>query len=161
LMFVGGCAGSTGGGMKVIRHILFYKILFLEVEQAYRPSVVRPLRLGGEPVEDQGLRQNILVYFGLVLVLFILSWMLVVAIEPDETWIAGGGSAQHKLIDSASGVAATLNNIGPGLGTIGATKNYANFTPFSKLLFTFLMMLGRLEIFPIIVLFSPGFWRSR
>ena len=109
----------------------------------------------------RALRHNILVYFGLVLVLFVLSWLLVVAIEPDSTWTAEGGSAEHKLIDSASGVAATLNNIGPGLGTIGATKNYANFTPFSKLLFVFLMMLGRLEIFPIIVLFSPGFWRSR
>ncbi len=172
LMFVGGCAGSTGGGMKVIRHILFLKILRLEVERAYHPSVVRPLRVSGEPVEDPELRRNILVYFGLVLVIFVFSWMALVAIEPDDTWRATAGvngmsdneaverSIEHKLIDSATGIAATLNNIGPGLGVVGAKQNYSLFTPAAKLLFTFLMMLGRLEIFVIIVLLTPGFWRA-
>ena len=86
LMFVGGCAGSTGGGLKVIRHILFVKILRLEIEHAFHPNVVRPLRLGGEPVEDPDLRKNILVYFGLILVIFAVAWMFVVTLEPDETW---------------------------------------------------------------------------
>jgi trk system potassium uptake protein TrkH len=164
LMFVGGCAGSTGGGMKVIRHILFLKILGLELEKSYHPSVVRPLRLGGQPVEEQDLRKNILLYFGLILVIFVLSWMFLVTVEPDATWTHGGtgpGSVQHKLIDSASGVAATLNNIGPGLGTVGAKQNYAHFQWYSKLLFTFLMMVGRLEVFTILVLILPGFWRAR
>jgi trk system potassium uptake protein TrkH len=156
LMFVGGCAGSTGGGMKVIRHILFLKILRLEIEQAYRPRVVRPLTLGGQVVEDKDLRKTILVYFGLVIVIFMASWITVVTIEPDSTW---GETIEHKLIDSASGVAATLNNIGPGLGTVGATQNYTYFSPSVKLLFTLLMMLGRLELFTILVLFSPRFWR--
>jgi len=158
LMFVGGCAGSTGGGMKVIRHILFLKILRLEIEQAYHPTVHRPLRLGGEPVGDQSLRKNILVYFGLILVIFVFSWMFIVAVEPDNTW---GSDIEHKLIDSASGISATLNNIGPGLGAVGATQNYAHFSPWAKLLFTFLMMLGRLEVFVILVLLLPAFWRSR
>jgi len=158
LMFVGGCAGSTGGGMKVIRHILFGKILRLEVEQAYHPSVVRPLRLGGKAVEDPDLRKNILVYFALVLAIFMFSWIFVIAFEPDATW---GDESQHKLVDSASSVAATLNNIGPGLGTVGATRNYAHFSWWSKSLFLWLMMLGRLELFSILVLFAPGFWRSR
>lgn len=158
LMFVGGCAGSTGGGMKVIRHILFLKVLRLEVEQSFRPSVVRPLRVGGQPVDDPGLRKNILVYFGLILVLFVFSWMAIVAIEPDTTW---GHDPAHKLIDSASGVAATLNNIGPGLGTVGATQNYGHFSPVTKLIFTWLMMLGRVEVFVILVLFTPSFWRTR
>jgi trk system potassium uptake protein TrkH len=158
LMFVGGCAGSTGGGMKVIRHVLFLKILGLELEQAYHPTVVRPLRLGGRLVDDSGLRTSILVYFGLVLVIFVFSWMLLVTTEPDSTW---SGAVEHKLIDSASGVAATLNNIGPGLGTVGATQNYGHFSWHSKLLFVLLMMLGRLEIFPILVLFLPSFWRIR
>lgn len=161
LMFVGGCAGSTGGGIKVIRHILFLKILRLEVELSYHPSVIRPLRLGGEPVEDQELRRNILVYFCLILTIFIFSWMIVVALEPDATWESTGGDVGHKLIDSASGVAATLNNIGPGLGTIGATRNYGHFSQLSKALFTVLMMIGRLEIFAVLVLFFPGFWRAR
>ncbi|REJ69622.1 MAG: TrkH family potassium uptake protein [Planctomycetota bacterium] len=172
LMFVGGCAGSTGGGLKVIRHILFLKIMGLELERAYHPSVVRPLRISGQPVEDPELRRNILVYFGLVLVIFVFSWMALVAMEPDDTWretmLADGEvaaeaaerSIEHKLIDSASGIAATLNNIGPGLGVVGAKQNYALFSPAAKLLFTFLMMLGRLEIFVILVLLLPGFWRA-
>lgn len=157
LMFWGGCAGSTGGGMKVIRHILFLKIVRLEVEQAFHPTVVRTLRLGGEPVDDPNLRKNILVYFSLILVIFIFSWMAVVTIEPDTTW---ADESEHKLLDSASAVAATLNNIGPGLGTVGPTRNYGHFSGLTKLLFTWLMMLGRLEIYVILVLFWPRFWRA-
>lgn len=159
LMFVGGCAGSTGGGLKVIRHILFLKILALEIEHAFHPSVVRPLRLGGEPVDDPELRKNVLVYFGLILVIFVFSWMLLVTIEPDSTW--SETQLEHKLIDAASGISATLNNIGPGLGIVGAAENYAKFTVYSKLLFSLLMMIGRLEVFVILVLFWPSFWRSQ
>jgi len=161
LMFVGGCAGSTGGGLKVIRHILHFKILRLEVEQAFHPSVVRPLRLGGKPVEDQSLRKNILVYFSLVMVIFALSWLFTISFEPNSTWTDEGHKIEHKLIDAASCVAATLNNIGPGFGVIGATKNYTNFSAPTKLLFTWLMMIGRLEIYVILVLFLPGFWRTQ
>lgn len=158
LMFVGGCAGSTGGGLKVIRHILFLKVMRLEIEQAFHPTVVRPLRLGGKSVDDPDLRKNILVYFGLILVIFVFSWIFVVAVEPDATW---GTNIEHKLIDSASGVASTLNNIGPGLGTVGATQNYGHFSSLSKFLFVWLMMIGRIEIFAILVLFMPSFWRNR
>ncbi len=158
LMFVGGCAGSTGGGMKVIRHLLFAKILKLEIEQSYHPSVVRPLRLGGKPVEDADLRKNVLVYFSLILAIFMFGWIFVFTFEPDRTW---EGETESKLLDSASSVAATLNNIGPGLGEVGATQNYGDFSWWTKTLFVWLMMIGRLEIFAILVLFVPGFWRSR
>lgn len=157
LMFVGGCAGSTGGGMKVIRHILFVKILRLEVENAFNPNEVRLLKLDGKTVEDQGLRHSILVYFGLVMVLFVVSFVFVVGVEPNSTW---GGETPNKLIDSASAVSATLNNIGPGLGVVGPTQNYSAFSGVSKSLFILLMMLGRLEIFPILVMFSPRFWND-
>ncbi len=156
LMFVGGCAGSTGGGLKVIRHVLFVKILKLEVEHAFHPTVVRPLKLGGKPVEDTELRRSILVYFCLILVIFVHSWLFIIAIEPDLTW---GNDSQHKLLDTATAVAATLNNIGPGLGTVGATQNYGHFSSATKILFTWLMMLGRVEIFAIFVLVLPSFWR--
>ena len=161
LMFVGGCAGSTGGGLKVIRHILFFKILCLETEHAFHPSVVRPLRLSGKPVEDQELRKTILVYFGLIVAIFVFSWLCTITLEPDDTWTDHGHLIEHKLRDAAACVSATLNNIGPGLGVIGATENYANFTPWTKLLFIWLMMLGRLEIFVILVLFVPSFWRTQ
>jgi len=160
LMFVGGCAGSTGGGLKVIRHVLFLKILRLEVERAFHPSVIRPLRIGGEPVENQELRRNVLVYFGLIAIIFVGSWLFTITVEPESTWTDHGHEAEHKLIDAAGCVAATLNNIGPGLGVVGATRNYANLTWPTKLLFIGLMMLGRLELFVILVLFVPGFWRS-
>jgi trk system potassium uptake protein len=158
IMFIGGCAGSTGGGLKVIRHLLFVKILRLEIEHAYRPTVVRPLRLGGRAVEEGELRKNILVYFSLILVIVVVSWVLIIALEPDATW---GDHPENKLLDSASSVAATLNNIGPGLGTVGVLRNYGHFTWWSKCLFVWLMMVGRLEIFSILVLFAPGFWRNR
>ena len=158
LMFVGGCAGSTGGGMKVIRHILFFKILWLEVERAFHPRVVRLLKLGKKPVDDQNLRHSILVYFGLVSLLMIAGWLFILTFESNLTW---GPNSSNKLVDSASAVTATLNNIGPGLGIVGATQNYGNFSSISKCLFVLLMMLGRLEIFPIIVLFAPRFWRDQ
>ncbi len=160
LMFVGGCAGSTGGGLKVIRHVLLLKVLLLQIEQAFRPSVVRPVRLSGHSLPEE-LRTSIPMYFAAILVIFVFSWMAVVTFEPDATWTGQGRPIEDKLIDSASGVAATLNNIGPGLGTVGATQNYAHFSQLSKLLFTFLMMVGRLEVYVILVLFVPAFWRSR
>ena len=144
--------------MKVIRHVLFVKILGLEVEKSFRPNAVRLLRLGGRPVEDKNLRHTILVYFGLVAMLFVIGWMFILTVEPDATW---GVNAENKLIDSASAVAATLNNIGPGLGNVGATQNYSSFSFATKGVFVWLMMLGRLEIFPIIVLLAPGFWRDQ
>lgn len=176
LMFVGGCAGSTGGGMKVIRHILFYKVLRLEIEKAHRPRVVRMIRISGAPVDDPKLAHNIVVYFSMILAIFVFSWLLLITFEPNETWRspqASSGSAtitqditsqsrtvrNEKLLDSASAVAATLNNIGPGLGVVGATQNYARFSGAGKLLFVWLMMLGRVEVFSVLVLIFPSFWR--
>ena len=194
LMFVGGCAGSTGGGMKVIRHVLFYKILRLEIERSHRPRIVRTIRVGDSCIDDPQFFNSIVVYFSMVLAIFVASWLLLITFEPASTFgdasidgdevvaveideqrgvdmtlgepaTAADGTKRrrfipaHKLIDSASAVAATLNNIGPGLGVVGATQNYAGFSQPAKLLFTWLMMLGRVEIFSVVVLFSPKFWR--
>ena len=158
LMFVGGCAGSTGGGMKVIRHILLIKILSIEINHAYQPKEVRLLKIGGRATEDQTLKHSILVYFSLISLLFVFGLFFVMMVEPDSTW---GVDPSNKLVDSASAVAATLNNIGPGLGVVGATENYSNFSFMSKSLFIWLMMLGRLEVFPILVLFAKRFWRDQ
>ncbi|MCH8840443.1 MAG: TrkH family potassium uptake protein, partial [Planctomycetes bacterium] len=108
LMFIGGCAGSTGGGMKVIRHILFVKILQREIEHSFHPSVVRHIRLSGEAITDPELPRNILVYVSLIALVFAVSWLLLVSIEPDSTWEQAGQPATNRLIDSASAVAATL-----------------------------------------------------
>lgn len=166
LMFIGGCAGSTGGGMKVIRHILFVKIIGREFERAYHPAVVRHIRIGNETLTDPDLTRQILAYVGLIAMIFVTSWIVMLAIEPDDAWVEAGeavaqGRVENKLMDSASAVAATLHNIGPGLGIVGPTKNYAYFSDPSKLLMTFLMMLGRLELYAVLVLVLPSFWRKR
>jgi trk system potassium uptake protein TrkH len=161
LMFVGGCAGSTSCGVKVIRFVLLFKVLWLEVEQVFRPNVVRPLRLGGATIEDQDARKNLLLYFATVLVIVLIAWLAVVTVEPDATWVAAGRSPDDKLLDCASAVAASLNCTGPGLGLVGPTGNYASLGIASKLILSGLMLLGRLEIFAVLVLLMPGFWRDR
>lgn len=164
LMFVGGCAGSTSCSIKVIRHVLLWKILYMEIERFFAPRVVRPLLLGDEVIRDPELPRKILVYFCTVLVVIVLAWQILVLIEPTSTWDNATQAdcvGQNKLIDCASAVAATINGVGPGLGVVGATENYGKFTWASKLLYTFLMILGRLEIFVVLALFVPGFWRSR
>lgn len=172
LMFVGGCAGSTGGGLKVIRFVLFVKIIRLEIEHSFRPNVVRPLRIAGITL-DNSLRHDVVVYFSLILMIFITSWMVLAAIEPDDQWhqvpdaaemVEGEDTIQsrkaEKLLDCASAVASTLNNIGPGLGVLGPTANYSGFSGAGKLLLTLLMLLGRLELFAILVLLFPSFWKT-
>ena len=161
LMFVGGCAGSTSCSIKVIRHLLFFKIFRLETERIYRPNVVRHVRIGGKSVEAPELRKDVLVYFGAVLVIFLTFWLALVAIEPDRTWTDAGHSSREKLVDCAGALAATLNGVGPGLGIVGESENYAHFHGWSKFILTWAMLLGRLEIFVLIVLFDPKFWRSQ
>lgn len=160
LMFIGGCAGSTSCSIKVIRYLILVRALSLEAEKAYRPSVVRPLRIGGEVV-GSGIVGDVVVYFTFFFLIAVIAWLLLLAVEPDTTWVKEGADVHEKLMDCASGVAATINGVGPGLGTIGATRNYAHFKPLSKLIFSALMLLGRLEILPILVLLAPAFWRSR
>ncbi len=166
LMFIGGCAGSTSCSVKVIRYILFFKILRLELEQLFHPSVVRSLRLGEKTVDDPSVRKNVFLYFALITMIFVVAWILLVALEPDSTWtvlrqLQPDELSDEKLVDCASAVAATLNGVGPGLGIVGESENYAHFQGRSKFVLTWLMLLGRLEVFVILLLFVPGFWRKR
>ncbi|MEZ6129919.1 MAG: TrkH family potassium uptake protein [Planctomycetaceae bacterium] len=156
LMFVGGCSGSTGGGVKVIRFIVLWKVLKLEAERAFRPNLVQPIRIAGRRLDDS-VGRDVLVYFCLICVIFATSWLLLIAFEPGTQW--QGETSAEKLIDCAGAVASTLNNIGPGLGICGPKGNYTAFSEASKALLTLLMLLGRLELFAIIVLFTSGFWR--
>jgi trk system potassium uptake protein TrkH len=161
MMFVGGCAGSTSCSIKVIRYVLFYKILQLELEQVFHPTVVRPVRLGGKPLDNPDIRKDVVLYFGVIAVAFVAGWIALVAVEPDETWVDAGVSPANKLMDCASAVAATLNGVGPGLGIVGESENYSHFHGVSKFVLTWLMLLGRLEVFTILLLFVPRFWRTR
>jgi len=160
LMFIGGCSGSTGGGIKVIRYLLFLKAIRLEIERSYRPNVVRPLRIAGTTV-DKSIAHDVIVYFGLVLFIFISAWMGLATIEPDTQWQLRDSTESEKLLDCASAVAATLNNIGPGLGVLGPHSNYTSFSAAGKIMLSLLMLLGRLELFAILVLFKRTFWQHQ
>ena len=150
LMFVGASAGSTGGGIKVVRVLIAFKVILAEVNRVFRPRVVRTIRVG-RAVVDSDQRQSVLVYLLGIVALFAVGTVLLMLLEPR-------GSLDITTAATAS--AATLNNIGPGLGRVGAIENYGFFTPASKLVMCILMALGRLEVFAIFVLFVPSFWRQ-
>lgn len=158
LMFIGGCAGSTSCSIKVIRYLILWKGLAGEIEKAYRPNVVRPIRMDGKPV-DAKIVGHVFFYFGLVAIICVIAWMGLLFFEPEDVWTSRGLSTQEKFIDCASAVAATINGVGPGLGVVGATQNYAHMHSCSKLICTALMLLGRLEFIPLLVMCVPGFWQ--
>jgi len=150
LMFIGGCAGSTGGGIKVVRVLVACKVFITELEHVYRPRVVRSVKLGTMPI-DPVLRLDTMVYVVGVVALFAVGSILLMVFE------------HHQAIDittAATASAATLNNIGPGLARVGPTMNYGWFSSPSKLTMSMLMVLGRLEMFTIVALFTPRFWRG-
>jgi len=150
LMFIGGCSGSTAGGIKVFRFWLMLKILVAEIEHAFRPNVVRPVRLGGKAVDEDAKRATLAYVLGFVMIMLIGAAIIY------------AGEQHHPDMDflSASSAAlSTIGNIGPGLHKVGPTETYAWFSHSSKLAMSVLMALGRLELFAIIVLFTPRFWR--
>jgi trk/ktr system potassium uptake protein len=150
LMFVGASAGSTGGGIKVIRILIAVKVMLAEVERVFRPNVVRTTRVGTGLV-DQDMTRSVVVYLLGIVLLFGLGTLALKLFEPAGTL---------DFATAATASAATLNNIGPGLGLVGPTRHYGFFSAPSKLVLSMLMVLGRLEVYAVLVLFHPGFWRS-
>jgi len=146
LMFMGGCAGSTGGGMKCMRIILLMKHSYQELVRLIHPSAVIKVKLGGKTVSQEVLG-GIWGFFVLYLGLFILSSFLLAAMGVD-------------VVTSFAAVAACIGNIGPGLGAVGPTDNYTAIPMLGKWILTFCMLLGRLEIYTVIILFVPEFWRK-
>jgi len=149
LMFVGGCGGSTSGGIKVIRILACIKVMWNELERAFRPSVVRPVRIGTHTM-DTSQRLSVLSYVLGILFLFGLGTVLLMLTEAG----IDGTTALTASI-------AALNNIGPGLARVGAIENYSWFSDTGKLLLCILMAIGRLEVFAVIVVFMPRFWRTQ
>jgi len=147
LMFVGACAGSTTGGMKVIRVLLLGKVAGQELRRQLQPSAVQVLRLPGR-VYPEAVRRGVLSFFLLYMAVFAVGSLAMAAIGLDE-------------VTAISSVAATLNVIGPGLADIGPTQNFASIPPGGLWLLSALMLAGRLEVFTVIVLLIPAFWRAR
>ncbi len=146
VMFVGGCAGSTGGGMKVIRQVMLIKNSWLELRRAIHPNAILPLKYNGKSVTDD-IIYKVMAFFLMYILIFGLSTIIISFMGYDfETSI--GASI------------ASLGNIGPGIGSVGPVDNYAFFSDITKWFLSFLMLIGRLELFTVLILFSPYFWRK-
>ena len=147
LMFIGACAGSTGGGIKVSRILILLKTVKKELGSIVHPRSIKRIRFDDHPVEHEVLRA-INVFLIVYLVIYSFS-MLIISVD--------GFSFETNF----TAVAATLNNIGPGLDLVGPTSNFFGYGPVSKLILIFDMLAGRLELFPMLILFYPSTWKKR
>lgn len=147
LMFIGACAGSTGGGIKVSRFIIAFKSFIKEIISYLHPRSVKKIKVEGKPLEHETLRATN-VYFMTYMVIFAVSVLLVSIENKDQ-------------VTNFTAVAATFNNIGPGLSLVGPMANFGHFTDFTKYILMFDMLAGRLEIFPMLLLFCPAVWKRR
>ena len=145
VMFIGACAGSTGGGIKVSRIIILFKGMARELRTLTHPKQIKKITIDKKPVEHEVVR-SVNAYIVTFILVFAAALMLISFDNKD-------------LVTSFTAVAATLNNIGPGLGE--AYASYAAFSPFSKVVLSFTMIIGRLELFPMLILFSPSTWRKK
>ena len=146
LMFVGACAGSTGGGIKVSRFIVMVKTMIKELNSYIHPKSVKKIKMDDKPIEHEVVR-SINVYFITFMIIFVAS---VIAISFEG----------HDLVTNFTAIAATINNIGPGLSMVGPDCNFGFFSDFSKLVIIFDMLAGRLELFPLLILFHPAIWKE-
>jgi trk system potassium uptake protein TrkH len=146
LMFVGGCAGSTAGGIKVIRVMIVFRTHFQEIFRMVHPRAVTPLKIG-DRIVPEGVRVAVLSLTLAWIAVFAQATFLV-ALQEDLT-----------LISASTAVATTLNVVGPGLGQVGAAENFEAVNSFGRVVLTICMLLGRLEIFTALALLSPAFWR--
>ncbi len=144
LMFVGACAGSTSGGIKIIRHTVFFKNTYLEFKRLLYPRAIVPLKLNRSTVPTR-IMTHILVFLLIFLMSFVLGSIVMVILGMD-------------FMSAIGAVATSLGNVGPGIGTVGPMNNFAAVPDSGKWVLSFLMLLGRLELFTILVLFTPYFW---
>ena len=146
LMFIGACAGSTGGGIKVSRIVVMIKTMFKELHTYVFPKSIRKIKMDGKPVEHETVR-GINVFFITFMLIFSFS-VLILSLEGKD------------MVTNFTAVAATFNNIGPGLELVGPTGNFGVFSPMSKYILMFDMLAGRLELFPMLMLFYPPCWKG-
>jgi trk system potassium uptake protein len=147
LMFLGGSAGSTSGGVKVVRHLILIKNSFLEFKRTLHPNAIIPVRYNNKAI-NRFIVFNVLAFFILYMLSFIIGALVFSMFEID--------------FKSAIGLSAsTLGNVGPALGDFGPVNNYAALPPLAQWWACFLMLIGRLELFTVLILFTPFFWRNR
>ena len=146
LMFLGASAGSTSGGIKIIRHLVFFQNSILEFKRLIHPRAIVPLKINGQLVNEK-IITHIIIFLLLYLFLFLFGSVVVSVLGLD-------------FMTAIGAVATSLGNVGPGIGEVGPVDNFAWLPTNIKVFLAFLMLLGRLEIFTILVLFTPYFWRS-
>lgn len=146
LFFVGGSAGSTSGGVKIVRHIIMLKSSFLEFKKALHPNAIIPIRYDKKPV-NQTIVFNIISFFIIYMLIFVLSSTILTLMGLD-------------FVSALGAAGSSLGNIGPALGSVSPVDNYAHLSNSAKWFCSFLMLIGRLELFTVLILFSPFFWRN-
>jgi trk system potassium uptake protein TrkH len=146
LMFIGGCAGSAGGGPKVVRHVLMARYTLRELKRTLHPRAVLPVKLGGRVVPEEIMRD---------VVVFMLFYILTFAVGAAIVVMLG-----ESLVTAISATATTIGNVGPGFDTVGPMANFAHLHPVSKVVLTLEMWIGRLEVLTVLVLFRWEIWRS-
>ncbi|MDO5565677.1 MAG: TrkH family potassium uptake protein [Planctomycetia bacterium] len=161
LMYIGGCSGSTAGGTKVIRSVLGFKLLEQEVERTWRPNVVRSVQVGRDQTVDRDVISGVIFFLLLFIVMIVVTALCVLAIEPNTIWNQTGKDQTDKFADILAASLSMYSNIGPALGVAGADGNFGGFTEATKIIFSWAMLLGRLELFTVLALFLPSFWRKR
>jgi trk system potassium uptake protein TrkH len=146
MMFLGGSAGSTGGGIKIVRVVILFKNSFLEFKRLLHPKAIIPVRLNHRAV-DQKIVTNVLAFIVFYILTFAAGTIIMAGLGMD--------------LDSAMGaVIASLGNIGPGIGSVGPVENFAHIHWFGKWVLSFLMLMGRLELFTVMIIFTPVFWKK-
>ncbi len=146
LMFMGACAGSTGGGIKVSRYVIMFKAIKQEIDSFIHPRSVKSIEMDGKVV-DKAMVKSVFMFLGAYAIIFTVSAILL-SLDSDKS-----------IVTSFTAVVACLSNMGPGLDQVGPAANFNGMTIFSKYVLIFDMLAGRLELFPMIVLFSPSLWR--
>ena len=147
LMFIGACAGSTGGGIKVARLVILTKSALCDMKRMLHPNAVTTVRFEGRPLAEKNVR-GVHMFLAVYLLVFCVSCLLVSLEQVD-------------LVTVFTAVASCINNIGPGLEIVGPMGNFSSFSDFTKLLLSFDMLVGRLEVFPMLLLFAPSIWRQK
>ncbi|MEE4178319.1 MAG: TrkH family potassium uptake protein [Bacteroides sp.] len=146
LMFTGGCIGSTGGGIKMIRHLVLLKNVRLEFKRLIHPMAVIPVRINGKTIPSE-IIHNFLAFFMIYVIIVGLGSVVMAVIGLD-------------FISAVGATVATLGNVGPGIGSVGPVFNYAHIPDVGKWVLSFLMLLGRLELFTVLLILTPGFYRK-
>lgn len=160
VMFCGGCSASTAGGAKIYRIFLFGKAIAKGIERTHSPNVVRATRYNGENLERDALN-SVVLHLLTLLTLIAATVLATLFLEPDAAWASARAPQIEKLTDLTGSALAMASNVGPAFGKMGALENYGFLTASTKLLYSCVMLVGRLEIWIILAIFAPGFWRNR